>query len=272
MTSFQAVVLGLVQGITEFLPISSSAHLVLVPWFFKWQDPGLAYDVFLHIGTLLALTIYFFRDIWGLGIAGLQSILERRIGFERERIQFWMIVIATVPSVVAGLLLHDLVETSFRSPLLIAVTLAFVGFLMFFIDGKFPSLRRQEEMSFGEAIMIGIAQACALIPGVSRSGATMTMARRLGFNRETAARFSFLLSFPITFAAATKECFAFFNELPVGFDWTQVLIGCGVSFVSGLMAIHFLLLFVRNAGLAIFFWYRLVLALVIVLWSMIYQV
>lgn len=272
MSILEAIVLGLVQGLTEFLPVSSSAHLILFPWFFKWQDPGLAYDVFLHLGTLLALFIYFFGDLWRLGCAGLQSVLERRIGFEPDRIMFWMIFVGTIPGVVAGVVFHDLIESVFRNPHLIAVTLAFVGFLMFFIDERFPSLRRQEDMTFGEAILIGIAQAFALIPGVSRSGATITMARRLGFNRETAARFSFLLSSPIIFGAALKESVGVLSEIGSGFDWTSVLIGCATSFISGILAIHFLLLFLRNSSLALFFWYRLALAFVIVVWSLAFQV
>lgn len=272
MSLFHAFFLGLIQGITEFLPISSSAHLILVPWFFQWQDPGLAFDVFLHLGTLAAIGIYFFRDLWDLGSAGLESILERRVGFEKNRVLFWMLVIGSVPAGLAGLFLHSYAEETFRSPLLIAVTLSFVGFLIFWVDGRYPALRRLEEMTFKDALWIGLAQAFAIIPGVSRSGSTMAMARRLGINREAAARFSFLLCTPIIAAAGLLEVKNLINGVGGSMDWGYLLVGFCSSFFFGIAAIHFLLMYLRNADLAIFFWYRLLVAMVIVGWSVVFKV
>lgn len=267
MSVFQASILGFIQGLTEFLPVSSSAHLILAPWIFQWQDPGLAFDVFLHLGTLAAITIYFFRDLVGLARAGFASILERRIGFERDRVQFWLIVVGTIPAVFFGLLFHHHAEELFRSPLLIAATLSFAGFLIYWVDGQYPVLKRFEELSFSDALWIGIAQAFSIIPGVSRSGSTMAMARRLGFNREAAARFSFLLCFPIILGAGLMEGRHLINEIGEGMQWSYLIAGFFASFFSGLAAIHFMLSFLRSADLAIFFWYRLGLSVFIVLWS-----
>jgi undecaprenyl-diphosphatase len=272
MTLFQAFILGLVQGLTEFLPVSSSAHLILVPWIFKWTDPGLAFDVFLHLGTLAAIMIYFFRDIWDLAKGGLESILDRRIGYDKKRILFWMLVIGTIPAAVAGMLFHEQAEESLRSPLLIAVTLSFVGFLIFWIDGRYPLLRRMDEMTLKDALLIGCAQAFAIIPGVSRSGATMTMARRLGLNREAAARFSFLLCMPIIAGAGLMESRHLINDMGDGLAWSYLWTGFFSSFFFGLAAIHLLLSYLRNADLAIFFWYRLAVSIFVVAWSMIYKV
>lgn len=272
MTLFQAIILGIVQGITEFLPVSSHAHLILFPWFFKWPEPGLAFDVFLHSGTLIATLVYFFRDWWGILRAGLQSIVERKIGFDRDRRLFWAIVLGTIPAALAGLFLHDFVEAH-RSPLLIAVALASVGFLIYWIDGKYTALKSLEEMSISDALWIGLGQAFALIPGVSRSGSTMAVARLRGVNRETSARFSFLLSLPITGAAFLFE-FRKFGQgqgdlvhLPTAY----LVAGFVSSLLMGLFSIHFLLQYLRNADFRIFAWYRLVLAIVIVVLSIVFK-
>jgi undecaprenyl-diphosphatase len=266
---FQAFILGMVQGLTEFLPISSSAHLILVRWFCGWRDSGLAFDVFLHLGTLTALLIYFFREVFEVVRGGVSSILERRIGFERDRILFWLLVIGTIPAVVAGLLFSHQAETVFREAhLLIAATLAFVGFVIAWVDGRYPTLRQFDELTFQEAFVIGIAQAFAIIPGVSRSGATMGMARRLGFQREAAARFSFLLSVPIIFGALVFESKKLFEELGQSIEWGYILTGFFSSFFFGVCAIHFMLLYVRNADLMKFTYYRVALAVVIVFWSL----
>lgn len=271
MHAFQAFILGMVQGITEFLPISSSAHLVLVPWFFGWKDPGLAFDVFLHLGTLLAIVGYFFKDWWRLLSAGIASVVERRIGFDPDRVLFWQIVAATIPTLLIGFLLHDKAEAEFRSPLLIAVALALVGFLMYWIDGNYPSLRQLPELRITDAVLIGLAQGCALVPGVSRSGSTMTMARLRGFNREAAARFSFLLSVPITFAAEVfkfRDIIATINQTAASQVSSSYLwVGFVSSFVFGVLAIHFLLMFLRFADFKIFAWYRILLAAIVVLFS-----
>jgi undecaprenyl-diphosphatase len=268
MESTHAIVLGMIQGLTEFIPVSSSAHLVLFPWFFKWQDPGLAFDVFLHLGTLLALLVYFFRDLWGIAAAGVTSILERRVGFEPNRQLFWMLGVGSIPAAIAGVLFNHLAEEFFRAPLLIAMMLALVGFIMLWVDGHYPMLKRSEEMSYGHAFMIGVAQAFAIIPGVSRSGATMAMSRKLGYSREAAARFSFLLCIPIICGAIVIKVPHLINQVGTEISLSYIFYGFGSSFFFGLISIHFMLSYLRYADLAVFTWYRLLLAIGVVIWSL----
>ncbi len=267
MNIFQAIILGLVQGLTEFLPISSSAHLVLFPWLFGWKDPGLAFDVFLHIGTLVAVLIYFFGDWIRVLRAGLASIVERRVGWDRDRLLFWYLFFGTIPAGLAGFLFHDYFEGTFRSPLLIAVALGFVGFLLYWIDGKYPALRPVEDMSMRDALWIGFAQATALVPGVSRSGATMTMGRLLGLTREAAARFSFMLSLPIITAAAAFEVKGLFDQGSIGVPVSHLAAGLSASFISGVVSIFFLINYLKTADFSLFAWYRIALASFVVLWS-----
>ncbi len=269
MTHFQAFVLGALQGLTEFLPISSSAHLLLAPWFFGWKDPGLAYDVFIHGGTLLALLVYFGRDWWQLIKAGLLSIIERKIGFHRERKLAWLIVVATIPAVCAGLLLEKTIEAHTRTPLLVAASLSFLGLLLYWIDGKYPAIKHLEEMTFKDSMWIGIAQCFALFPGVSRSGSTITMGRLQGFHRPAAARFSFLLAFPITLGA-------FLHKLPEvralaqqgALEWPLLITGFVTSAATGLLAIHLLLAYLRSADFRVFAWYRVLLGGAVLVWSL----
>ncbi len=269
MSVFQSIILGIVQGLTEFLPVSSSAHLTLVPWVMGWKDPGLAFDVFLHWGTLVAVFGYFAGDWFLLIRAGLQSVLERRIGFERDRVLFWMLVLGTIPAGLAGYFLRDFLGGAVRAPLVIAMSLAVVGFLLYWIDGRYPPYRGISELSWVDAVWIGIAQAFALIPGVSRSGATMTMGRYLGLNRESAARFSFLLSFPIILAAGLFETKGLLSQ--GAFEWSAsyLMAGFFASLISGLLSIHVLLAYLRTADFAVFAWYRILLAAGIVALSLI---
>lgn len=271
MTTFQAIILGMVQGLTEFLPVSSSAHLVLFPWFFGWEDPGLAFDVFLHIGTLAAVLGYFARDWIAILKAGVMSIIDRRIGFDRDRLLFWLIVIGTIPAVMAGLLFHKQVESVFREPVLIAVPLAFVGFLLYWIDGNYPSLRHIEELTFKDAFWIGMAQAAAIIPGVSRSGGTMTMARLLGMNREAAARFSFLLSLPIILGACAFEWKKLAAQAGTTIPMSALISGLASSAFFGMLSIHVLLHWLRTADFRFFAWYRVLLAATIIVLTILPQ-
>lgn len=242
---WQAAVLGFVQGGTEFLPVSSSAHLVLVPRLFHWPDPGLAFDVALHVGTLLALVIYFRRE-W-MGMVRLRS----------ENLKLLtLLLLGTVPGALAGLLLQDLAETSFRSPRLIAFTLAAFGVVLWAVDGLFPSRRRFQDLSFGSALFIGLGQALALVPGVSRSGATMTAARLLGYDRPTAARFSFLLSAPVILGAGLLELRRIPGET---FLHPAFLAGVGTAALSSLLAIAFLLSFLQRSSFRVFALYRMML-------------
>lgn len=269
MSLIEAIILGGIQGVSEFLPISSSGHLVLVPWVFGWKDPGLAFDVFLHLGTTLAIIFYFWTDLWRIFFAGILSVVQRKRGFDLDRLLFWWISVGTVPAVILGLSLGDQIETYFRSPLMVAFFLAFVGFLIYWMDEKYPAIRSFDEMKTSDAIWIGLAQACALIPGVSRSGSTIAMARRLGFQRQIAARFSFLLSVPVVLGALALEGKKISGHL-MGLEgeityWVGGLIS---SFVFGILSIHLLLQFLKHASLRVFSWYRLALASLIVLMSL----
>lgn len=196
MDILQAAILGLVQGLGEFLPISSSAHLVLVPWLFNWEDPGLTFDIALHIGTLVAVVIYFWKDWLQLFRKGMTNARSR------EGRLFWYLVLATIPGAVIGLFLEKKAETSFRNPVLIAIMLIVLGIVLYLVDRKSAKKIEAENISLKASFLIGLSQALSIIPGVSRSGITMTTGLFLGLTREGAARFSFLLSAPIIFGAA----------------------------------------------------------------------
>ncbi|HEY2825549.1 MAG TPA: undecaprenyl-diphosphate phosphatase [Gemmatimonadales bacterium] len=256
MTWWQGVVLGLAQGLTEFLPVSSSAHLTLIPWAFGWQDPGLAFDVALHLGTLVALAIYFRREWVTLAGAGLSIVRHRRIETPSERMVLWIIV-ATIPGAVAGVLFNKWAESTFRSPQLIAAALATLGVLLWLVDRTASQARKIDTMGWPSAIAVGVAQMFALVPGVSRSGSTITAARWLGFDREAAAVFSFMLSLPIIAGAVLVEGRHVIRESP---DLTPVLAGLVASAVSGWIAIGVLLRFVLRRSYGAFAVYRVVLA------------
>jgi undecaprenyl-diphosphatase len=270
----QPVVMGIVQGLGEFLPISSSAHLILVPWFFGWQGgiiDSLTFDVALHIGTLVALLGYFWRDWLALARAapGTAAWALRYLRGDRaskrtlDQHILSSIVLATIPGAIIGLLLENIAEQSLRAPLLIAVTLAVMGVLLYTVDRWRPQIKPVELISWRDSLLIGLAQACALIPGVSRSGGTITMGRWLTFDRQAAARFSFLLSAPITFAAVVIKLPDILRIPSSEID--VFLIGVLISGAVGAIAIGFLLDYIRRAGFGIFAAYRMALALVVVL-------
>lgn len=258
MTVFQALVLGILQGLAEFLPISSSAHLALAPWAFGWQDPGLAFDVALHLGTL-ATVLWYFRKEWGALLrSGLDIVAKRRVETPDEwRVIF--LVIGTIPGAIAGLLLEEAAETAFRAPSLMATTLMIMGVLLWAADRYMPQSRAVAAMTWRDALLIGIAQACALVPGFSRSGSTITGARLLKLDRTSAAVFSFLLSMPITAAAAVLKVPDAVREgisLPL-------VVGVVSAALSSWLAIAVLLRYVTRKSYGIFALYRLVLGVVI---------
>ena len=259
MTLFQAIVLGLVQGLAELLPISSSAHLALTPYFFGWQDPGLAFDVALHAGTLLALSWYF-RDEWRrMFISAWRIATTRRVEGVDDRLLVYLIA-ATIPAAIAGLLLEDYAETVFRAPALMGVTLIVMGGVLWAVDRYTARTRVLTEITFRDALLIGIAQIFALVPGVSRSGSTITAGRALNLDRPTAARFSFLMSMPITLAAVVlKAPDAIRAE---GFS-LPLLAGVIAAAVSSWLAITVLLRYISRHSFGIFAVYRLVLGIVV---------
>jgi undecaprenyl-diphosphatase len=258
VTSVQAVVLGVVQGLGEFLPISSSAHLIVVPWLLGWPDHGLAFDVALHVGTLAAVVYAFRGDWWRIVSSALRGLAHGRPG-EGEGRLLWLIVLASVPGAVAGLALGEAAETSFRSPLLIACTMTVVGTILLIADRQASSGEERRQVSVMDAVLIGAAQALAIVPGVSRSGATISMALFLGYRREEAARFSFLLATPIIFGAALTKVPALLRAPDRG----PVLLGMAVSALVGLAAIRVLLAYVRTRDYRVFVYYRWAFAAVV---------
>ena len=257
MTVWQAIILGVLQGLAEFLPISSSAHLALTPWIFGWESPGLAFDVALHVGTLAAV-LWFFRAQWAaLARAAWRILSTRRIETEEEK-RVLFLVIATIPGGIGGLLLAEYAETVFRTPALIATTLIIMGVILWAVDRFAPQARPLGEMRWTHALLFGLAQVLALVPGVSRSGSTMTAGRGMGFHRESAAVFAFLMSMPITAAAAVYEVPKAIAEGGVS---APIVAGVIASALSGWLAISVLLKYVARHGFGVFAAYRIALGL-----------
>ena len=260
MTTIQIIVLAVVQGLTEFLPISSSGHLVLVPYLIEWTDQGLAFDVAVHFGSLLAVVAFFREDIAGLLRGGVQLL-----GGDMRSPQPYMalaIGLGTIPAAVAGLLFASWIEENLRDPSIIVYTLAGYGVLMAMADRLAPRHRNITEVRIRDALLIGVAQALALVPGTSRSGVTITTGRLLGFERQDAARFSFLLSAPVILLATVYKG----AELVLGDEavaWGQLALGGVVSAIVAYLSIEFFMRFVTRIGLAPFAIYRLALAGVI---------
>jgi undecaprenyl-diphosphatase len=248
-SEFQSVVLGIVQGLSEFLPISSSAHLIIVPWLFNWNDPGLVFDVALHTGTLVALLVYYWRE-W---VSMLASIFN---GDRQRRHLLMTLIVASVPGAVIGMLFEKQADTSFRSPLLIAVALAALGIALWFFDSTSPQTRKISEVTFFDALVIGVSQAFALFPGVSRSGATITTARILRLERADAANFSFLMATPIIAGAGLFEGRHLIHQGITG----DVVAGFVAAAIFGLLAIAVLIRYVRTHTYQPFAWYRVLLA------------
>ena len=257
MSIFQAFVLGILQGLTEFLPVSSSAHLALAPLLFGWRDPGLAFDVALHLGTLVAL-LWYFRADWAALVKGALNIgRTRRVANADER-RVLLLIIATIPAAVGGLLLEDYAETVFRSPYLTSTMLIVMGVLLWAAD-RFSSRERQlDSLRTREAVLIGLAQVAALVPGVSRSGSTMTAGRALGIDRPSAARFSFLMSMPITAAAVILKTPEVIREQGVS---APLVVGVLAAALSSWLAIAVLLRYLARHSFGVFAVYRVLLGL-----------
>lgn len=267
MSYAQALVLGLVQGLTEFLPVSSSGHLILVPHVFGWPDQGLAVDAALHLGTLAALLAYFRVEIFAL----FTGVMHRRLGM--------IVVLATIPGAVAGVVFGSYIEANFRWPLLIAATTAFWGIVMLIADRQArpapPPQRTHrtrddrpddplEHVGWSQGLAVGIAQALALIPGTSRSGITITAGLFAGLDRATAARYAFLLGIPITAGAGMKEALHLVRSGEHVADTGPILVAILVSFLTGWFAVWFLVNYLKRRSLVPFVIYRLLLAAVIV--------
>ena len=259
MEIYQSIILGIVQGLTELLPISSSAHLFLIPWFFNWNIPE-SFDVALHLGTLFAITIFFFKDWLGLIKGGYEQVVKKKKSTEGKI--FWYIVAVTIPTGILSLLLDKfsgfICEKFGIEMILIAVALIVLGIVLYIVDKKSPSEVKYEDMTFKQSFLIGISQAiAAAFPGTSRSGITMTVARALKIDRESAAKYSFLLSTPIILAAVLVSIADF--ELSLAF-----FLGVLFSFLTGIIVIKFLLNYLKKGSFKIFAIYRVILGIIVI--------
>ena len=256
MSYLQAVLLGLVQGLGEFLPISSSAHLVILPWLMKFQDPGLTFDVALHLGTLIAVVAYFWRDWFELSKGTCLYIFKpanrQNPEVHLQALMMGYLVLATLPAAIVGKLLEEWAESTLRHPLLIAFNMVMMGVLLLLADRPRKENRTLRDMTLALAMGIGMAQAFALFPGVSRSGVTITAALFMGFSRASAARFSFLLSTPIIFGA----CLLKYKYFGAAFADPHALAGILTATVFGFLSIQFLMKLVKGASYKMFVYYR----------------
>jgi undecaprenyl-diphosphatase len=265
MPLYQAILLAIVQGLTEFLPVSSTAHLALIPEILHWRDPGLGFDIALHVGTLVAVFIYFFRD-WVTVIAnGLGFSYANSKPDENSRAMLWYLVVATIPVGIAGLLFKGLAEGPWRNPYVIGSMLILIGIVMGIGDRIGQEKRGLNRMTWTDAIAVGLAQALAVVPGTSRSGATITAARFRHLDREASARFSFLLIAPAIGAAAAKDAFDLYKHggIPPGMQLPYA-VGILVSAVVGIIVIAFFLKYLRRNTLSVFVWYRIVFGIIVI--------
>jgi undecaprenyl-diphosphatase len=258
----QAIILGVVQGLTEFLPVSSTAHLVLFPIFLGWKANGLAFDVALHIGTLVAVFGYFRKDLLAILKGGLRSLRKPDLAGDPDQRMAWFLVVSCLPAVVAGLFFEEQVATVLRHPLVIGVAMLVFSIVLLMAERVGVRAKDLRSMGWREALMVGFAQALAIIPGASRSGVTMTAGLLGGLQREAAARFSFLLGSPIILGAAILEGRHLFED--PGLSWPVVGAGILASGVSGYMCIRFLLRYLRENSTMVFIVYRLVVGAILV--------
>jgi undecaprenyl-diphosphatase len=277
----EAVILGIVQGATEFIPISSSAHLIIVPWLAGWNDPALTslpFDVALHLGTLMAVLIYFAQDWIRLIRAGIASIIERHIGDDPDRRLAWFIIIGTIPGAIVGALAESKIEELFHQPftpiqpaalIAMAIIIAGMGMLLWLADRMSQHREGMDGLTFKQVILIGLTQALAIFPGVSRSGSTITTGLALGLKRETAARFSFLLSAPVIAGAGLKSLYDVYQGAQAGAltfnDLVLFLVGFIAAAVVGYLCIRFLLNYLQKHTVDVFVYYRFALAILIVM-------
>lgn len=256
MSILEIVVLALIQGLTEFLPISSSAHLILPSVLFGWQDQGLAFDLVLNIGTLSAVLIYFYREVTNMSLAWVDSVKNKNQTQDSKLA--WWIIWATIPAAIIGFLGKDYVALYLRSGYVIAITTIVFGLLLWWADAKAKQIKTEYQTGLKGAMILGFAQALALIPGTSRSGITITAGLMLGLTRNAAARFSFLMSIPIIAMASGYDLLKFILSDEY-VDWPSLLLGAGVSFISAILCIHIFLILLNKVGMLPFVIYRLLL-------------
>lgn len=260
MDLIQIVVLAIVQGLTEFLPISSSAHLILVPELLGWADQGLLFDVAMHIGSLMAVVVYFRQDIRRMTQAWFRAVIHKKSS--PDSMLAWYIIIATIPAVIAGLIFKDYIEIELRSGLVIASTTIIFALLLGLSDYLAATQRDEYTLSFKDVVIIGCFQALALIPGTSRSGITITAALFLGLKKVSAARFSFLLSIPIITASGLFQVIDLLKA-DLAMDWGLLILAVVLSGLSAWLCIHYFLSLINKMGMMIFVWYRLALGVLL---------
>lgn len=258
-TIWQAFILGALQGLTEFLPVSSSAHLSLTPWVFGWEPAGLAFDLALHVGTLAALLFYFREEWWLLARGGFTLLRHFRVVDDPSR-RALFIIIATIPAAAAGLVLEEYAETIFRAPIVTGIALIVMGALLWYVDATARRDRPRASMTWKDALVVGVAQIAALVPGVSRSGSTITAGRAMGFDRASAAVFSFLMSMPIILGAAIFKVPDAIAETGITLP---LVVGVVTAALSSGLAITVLLRYVSRRGYGIFAVYRFVLGAIV---------
>lgn len=258
MDLVHVILLALIQGLTEFLPISSSAHLILVPRLAGWLDQGLAFDVAVHVGTLGAVLLYFRRELIPMVHDWFVSFATRKP--TRDAKLAWAVIFGTIPAGLAGILLNDLVEQTLRSPLVIASTTIVFGLLLWLADSRRKQNRDEHDLTWVDILIIGLAQAIALIPGTSRSGITITAALFTGLSRQAAARYSFLLSIPIIAAAGLLQTNKLLQQ-PIAVDWSAMMLAAVVAGISAYLVIHFFLKLITRLSMLPFVIYRLALGL-----------
>lgn len=259
MTVFKCIILGIIQGIAEFLPISSSAHLILFPYLFGWEESSLAFDIALHFGTMMAVLVIFFKDWWDLFIGAMKDIKTKKKTTNGK--MFWYLIVATIPGALAGLLLDDVIENVIRNQIwIIALALAIMG-LFIFLGDRWASKHYKKETKFEDitlkqAIIVGVSQAFAVIPGFSRSGTTILAGRLQGISKEAITKFTFLLSVPIIAGATILK-------VPELVFTKEVIIGIISSFAVGILTIKFLLNYIKKHDFSVFAFYRVILAIIV---------
>jgi undecaprenyl-diphosphatase len=269
MDPFQAMVKGVLQGLTEFLPISSSAHLVLIPWLFGWQDSGLTFDVALHVGTLFAVLAYFWRDWWQMLQSMVRTLAKRRLDDDPAARMFLLLVLASIPAAVVGAIAEEAVESWLREPLIIAALLIGLGALMLVAEAIASRDRLLKHIGLPDAVLIGLSQALAICPGVSRSGITITAGLFRGLTREAAARFSFLMSMPIIGGAGIYNLRHLVSDgLPPG-EQLSFAIGFISAAVVGFLTIKLLLHYLQRNSLRVFAYYRFALGLLVLTFALV---
>jgi undecaprenyl-diphosphatase len=265
MPLYQVIVLAVIQALTEFAPVSSSAHLEVAPWLFGWKDPGLTFDVALHAGTLAAILIYFFKDwvqIIGQGL-GLRAGTDPQL--KQNRALLWLLAIASIPIGVIGFLFNKQAESTWRNPYLIGTMLIVIGIVMWMAERRGAGTKPMSQINWADGLSIGIAQALAVVPGTSRSGITITAGMFRGLDRETSARFSFLLSAPAIAAAALKKGWDIHKHGGIAPDMKMpFLVGTVLSAILGAIVIAFFLRYLRRHSLMLFVYYRIVFGIIVI--------